>query len=345
MNSIKISDSIIKEVHSTGLSVSSVLEKNFAKELSEKREANPSLKSVSATKIALLDSGIDGSSLIEKLFTTDNNDLLFPAYITDLVDQTVKSSDIMKYLVSDETGIDSMVIKAPTLDLLSEENKKNLKRARVAEGAEIPVRKVNIGTKTVELYKKAIAMSQTYEALKYSRIDVASKMFKAVSGDIVGQNIDEIVATLESCNVKTLGTTATANTVTANELFEACMDYALKYGYAPTTAVASEEMFKSIANIMYNTQNEFGANSKLAIEVPQLNNMKIALVKANVSQKSGKNRVLLYNKDMSIQRFVANGSNIAEVQRNISNQTQLSTLSEISGYGSLIESVSEIVSA
>ena len=96
---------------------------------------------------------------------------------------------------------------------------------------------------------------------------------------------------------------------------------------------------------MYNTQNEFGANSKLAIEVPQLNNMKIALVKANVSQKSGKNRVLLYNKDMSIQRFVANGSNIAEVQRNISNQTQLSTLSEISGYGSLIESVSEIVSA
>ena len=342
---IIISNDIIKEVHRTGLSVSSVLEKTFAEELSKKRDSNPALKNVSATKIALLEAGIDGSSRIEKLFTTDDNDLLFPAYVTDLVDQTVRNSDIMNYLVSDETGIDSTVLKAPTLDLLSEENKKNLKKARVAEGAEIPVRKVTIGSKTVELYKKAIAMSQSYESLKYSRIDVASKMLRAVAGDIVGQNIDEVVSTLEGCNVKTLGTTATANTVTSVELFEACIDYAFKYGYAPTTIVAGDEMFKSIAQITYNTSFDFGANSKLMIEIPQLNNMKISLVKANVSQKSSKNRALVYNKDMSIQRFVANGSNISEVQKNISNQTQLSTLSEISGYGSLIESVGEIVSA
>lgn len=343
--SITISQNIIKEVHDTGLSVSSILEKNFAEEISKKRESNPALKDVSAVKLALLDAGIDGSSRIEKLFTTDDNDILFPAYITDLVDQTVKHSDIMKYIVADETGIDSLVLKAPTLDLLSDENKKNLKKARVAEGADIPVRKVTVGTKTVELYKKAIAMSQTYEALKYSRIDVASKMFKAIAQDIVGQNIDEAVATLEKCNIKTLGTTASANIVTADELFEACADYALKYGYAPTTIIADEALFKSIASIMYNTQYAFGANAKLAVEIPQLNNMKIALVKAEVSQKSSKNRALLFNKDMSIQRFVANGSNIAEVQKNIANQTQLSTLSEISGYGSLIESVGEIVSA
>lgn len=343
--SITISQNIIKEVHDTGLSVSSILEKNFAEEISKKRELNPALKGVSAVKLALLDAGIDGSSRIEKLFTTDDNDLLFPAYITDLVDQTVKHSDIMKYIVADETGIDSLVLKAPTLDLLSDENKKNLKKARVAEGADIPVRKVTVGTKTVELYKKAIAMSQTYEALKYSRIDVASKMFKAIAQDIVGQNIDEAVATLEKCNIKTLGTTESANIVTADELFEACADYALKYGYAPTTIIADEALFKSIASIMYNTQYAFGANAKLAVEIPQLNNMKIALVKAEVSQKSSKNRALLFNKDMSIQRFVANGSNIAEVQKNIANQTQLSTLSEISGYGSLIESVGEIVSA
>ncbi len=343
--SITISQNIIKEVHDTGLSVSSILEKNFAEEISKKRELNPALKGVSAVKLALLDAGIDGSSRLEKLFTTDDNDLLFPAYITDLVDQTVKHSDIMKYIVADETGIDSLVLKAPTLDLLSDENKKNLKKARVAEGADIPVRKVTVGTKTVELYKKAIAMSQTYEALKYSRIDVASKVFKAIAQDIVGQNIDEAVATLEKCNIKTLGTTASSNIVTADELFEACADYALKYGYAPTTIIADESLFKSIASIMYNTQYAFGANAKLAVEIPQLNNMKIALVKAEVSQKSSKNRALLFNKGMSIQRFVASGSNIAEVQKNIANQTQFSTLSEISGYGSLIESVGEIVSA
>ena len=99
-----------------------------------------------------------------------------------------------------------------------------------------------------------------------------------------------------------------------------------------------EVITKSIAKITYNNNNVFGANQKLALNIPQLNDMSLAVIKAPVSKNATKNRALIYNKDLSIQRYVANGSNISEVQKNITNQTEIATISEISGYGCLIES-------
>ena len=81
---------------------------------------------------------------------------------------------------------------APTLDLLSDENKSSTKLQRVAEGADIPMKTVQIGSKSIELFKKAVGIKQTYEAMRYIRIDVASRLFRAISNDVVGQNISAI---------------------------------------------------------------------------------------------------------------------------------------------------------
>lgn len=342
---IKITEQIIQEVQNTGESISKVLEKAYEGELADKRKANEYLKNMSATKIAMLDAGIDGSSRVDKLFTTSDNEFLFPAFLADIVDSTMSQSDVLKYMVSGETGIDNLVFKAPTLDLLSSANKDNIKKSRVSEGADIPEKSVTIGQKSVELWKKAVALRLSYESLRYQRIDIASRMLRAIANDIVGQNIDDITDTLETGTLTALKTTATANTVTADELFEACITYVMRFGYAPTTILADEDLYKSIAKITYNTNNEFGANSKLSIDVPQLGNMKLALIKAPVSKVSNKNVALIYNKDLSIQRFVANGSNLNEIQQNILNQTRLVTMSEISGYGKLVDSVGKITSA
>jgi len=347
MANIKITEEVIQEVHKTGENISQVLEKKYEGELADKRAKNDKFKGLSATKIALIDAGIDGNCRFEKLFTTptETDEFLFPAYLTDLVDTTIYNSDVMKYMVGSATGVDSTVLKTPTLDLLSDENKKNIKMQRVEEGADIPMRTLTVGSKAVELWKKATGLRQSYETMRYLRIDLASRLLKAVAGDVVGQNINAITNKLVSGSLTLLGTTTTANTVTADELYDACIEYALKFGYAPTTIAADKDMYKSIAKIVYNTNNKFGANQRMSINVPQLGNMEIAVVMATVPKDGTKNKALIYNKDMSIQRYVANGSNISEVQKNITSQTQVSTLSEISGYGCLIDSCSKIVSA
>lgn len=346
MADIKITEEVIQQVHKTGETVSEVLEKKYEGELADKRSKNEKFKGLSAVKIALIDKGIDGSSRLEKLFTTptETDEFLFPAFLTDLVDTTIYNSDVMKYMVGSATGVDSTVLKTPTLDLLSDDNKKNIKTQRVEEGADIPMRTLKVGSKAVELYKRAIGLKQTYEAMRYLRIDLASRVFRATANDVVGQNISAITNTLEKGTLKELGTTAATNTVTADELYDACVKYALTFGYAPTTIVADEDMYKSIMKIVYNTNNKFGVNQRMSINVPQVGNMELSLIKATVAKDSTKNKALIYNKDMSIQRYVANGSNISEAQKNIVNQTKESVISEISGYGSLIESCGKLIS-
>lgn len=342
---VLINANVFDAVEKSGDSFSNVLEKTYEGILADKRKANPKLAGLSATKIALLDAGIDGSSRIDKLFTTSTDELLYPAYITELIDSTVYDSDVTKYMVTNTSPIDGLVTKSPTLDLLSTANKAALKRTRVAEGADIPMGKISIGNKTTDLYKKAIGIEQTYESMRYTRIDIASIMLRAIAQDIVNQNIADIINTLEGGTVTTLVTTAEANTVTNAELFRAISDYVKTYGFAPTTIACADDMFNSIVGLTYNVNTVFGVNQKVVLEVPQLGNATIALIRGNVSQADGKNRCLLFNKDKSIVRYVANGSNVHDIQKQARNQTEFVTLSEISGYAAIVSSVGTIVSA
>lgn len=342
---IIITDEMVANVHGTGVSFNTQLEEKYEQEIKDYRSKNKSLEKASATKIALIDNGLSGDKVFNAFFATQTNEFLFPAYMLDLIDSTMAVSDIMPYLVGGETPIEGTVVKAPTLDLLSTANKPGTKMSRVAEGAEIPRKKVTIGSATTELYKKAIGIEQTYEAMRNMRIDLVGKMLRAVANDLVQQNVDEATKVLESGSPHALATTGTANVVTASELYDACIDYFLKYGYAPTTIIADTAMYKSIAKLTYSANTAFGANQRMAINIPQLNNMQVDLIKASVSQASNKNRALVYNRDMSIQRFVSRGSTIQEYDKNILTQTQFVTLSEISGYAKFIESVGVITSA
>ena len=137
------------------------------------------------------------------------------------------------------------------------------------------------------------------------------------------------------------------NTVTAAEFVEACVDYYFKYKLPPTTAIAPDGFFKSLAGLTYDRDKAFGASGRVSITIPQIGDMQIKLLHGDVPKtaRPRRSQILLFNKDYALNRYVANGSRIQETAKTILNQKELATVSEISGYGKFMQCVGTIVSA
>ncbi len=341
---IKLTREIVDKVNSTGMSVNAVLEQEFKNELAEMRK-DKRLENKSAVKLALIDNGVRGNNKFENLYSTSDDKFLFPAYMADLVETEMAINDIMSYLVTTETEIDAGVVEYPTLDPLSDENKKNLKKSRVAEGGEFPIRKIALGKGTQNLYKKGIQLEITYEAARRTKIDVMSKMLEMVVSDVVQQNVEEATRVLEAGTITALGTTATANTITNEEFLKAVIAYQKQFGYAPTTVIADGDMFESLFLMTYSKNDALGAGEQFSISFPNLMLEDIQVIRGTVSQVSSKNIALMYNKKYALTKYVERGSSLTEYGNNIENQKNNIVVSEVSGFAKVVNCVGKITSA
>lgn len=351
-NKIRVTDKIAEEVIKTGTCFDSVLAKTYASEIEDKIKNNPHLNGFSPVKLAMLEAGITGDSLIKDMFQSGSDEFLFPAFWESKLRESVLATDIMQYIVNGEIGVPSTVVKNGTLNLGATANAANVKMLRVSEGADLPLAKITTGTGAINLYKKGRAVEATYEALMTWRVDLMAKAITAIAADVAQQNLVDAIDVLLNGDGNTNpavvidSATATANAVTGAEFIAACIDYFLTYHIAPTTAIAPTAFYKSLAGITYDNTKSFGASSKIAINLPQIGNMSINVLYGDVPQTAtSKNQILLFNKDFSLNRYVMNGSKIQETQKSIINQKSLATVSEISGYGKFMQCVGTIVSA
>ena len=345
MPKIVITNELIRNSRDSGISINDALELQYEKELREMR-ADARLSKKSATKLALIDSGIRGNHIVDKMFTTDGNENLFAPYIEDIINTTIADDNIMNFLVSQTHIVPSDVIKAPFVDLLEEENKKNLKRARVAEGAEFARKVASITSKSVEFHKKGISLGQTYESARRTPVDMFSMLVKFFVNDIINQNVDEAAYTLASGNVKNFATTATENIITPDELYDTCTEYFMEHRYAPTTILVGKELFKSLSKAKYSTNETFGVNQKMSMNIPQVGNFSVDLIySANMPTASnGKNQALLYNKERTLRRYLEAGSSLQEYDKEITRQNNIVVISENSGFAKFFDSAVSIVS-
>ena len=104
--------------------------------------------------MAMIDAGITGNSFVKDMFTTGSDEFLFPAFWESKLRESLLATDIMQYIVNGEIGTTSTIMKNATLDLLSTANKPNVKKLRVAEGADLPLAKITTGSGAINLYKK-----------------------------------------------------------------------------------------------------------------------------------------------------------------------------------------------
>lgn len=269
--------------------------------------------------------------------TQDPDGMLLPTYIDSRLHEQTAKNDLLGYIVTSRVNTSSMFTESYYFDVEDGDNKANARKVRVAEGADIPLAKMGIGKKGLQLLKYARAVEQTYEAMRLVPIEMFNRTLDWIANDIAGfEAEDACKIALEGDGndnaALELGTTATADTITADELAAALVAFRRNTGYAPTTIVAGDTMFDSLMKLTYNTSNAFGIGGQYTITTPQIPMAEIKLINVDLPKKNNKNIVLILNSGESLIKHTLSGLSIREYDKNIRNQTRLGTISEITGF-------------
>lgn len=335
-----ITEDIASEAISSGRLINDVLYDKYQEEIEERRKANPTASNISPMKMVLADHGIKGSTKIKDIITTSGaGEWLLPTYIDQRLREKVLGDDLLNYIVSSTSNVDSQAVMTVSLDLTDGKNKKAVERARVAEGADIPVAELKLGQKSIVLTKKGKAVEATYEALSFMRLDMLAKTLDAIAASVSYFEFGEAINTLvkgdgnDNALTPTL-TTADTGVITQDEILDAIMNFKQATGaqIPVTTIVTGPKFAKQLFKMFYSTEAGRGV-AGLQFAMPQFANGTINVIyDERVPQIGGKDSIILLNRDFALNKYVANGSQIREMATNIRNQTRLGTISEISGF-------------
>lgn len=350
---IIITDKIAGEAISSGRLINDVLAEHYREEIAERVKANPSAKNVSPIKMALADFGFTGSTQIKDIITTSGaGEWLLPTYIDQRLREKVLGDDMLSYIVSNTTNVDSQAVMTMSLDLTEGKNAKAVEMARVAEGADIPIAKLALGQKSIVLTKKGKAVEATYEALSYMRLDMLAKTLDAIGASVAYYEFGDAIKTLVNGDGNGNALTASMTTgeqgvITQDEILDAIMNFKSATGaqIPVTTIVTGRKFATQLFKMFYSTEAGRGV-AGLQFTMPQFANGTINVIyDERVPQIGGKDSIILLNRDFALNKYVANGSNIREMATNIRNQTRLGTISQISGFSKYVnEAAMAIVS-
>lgn len=334
----------VMDIYLSGKSLNDSIREVYDNEIKDKISKDERLKNLSPFDLVMRDAGISKYSTMEKLLNTaytsggvDANEWLFPAFIETTIREAIYADDILSYLCNTTIGVDSNIVKSASLDLLSDENKKAVKKMRVSEGADLPTAKIRVGEKAITLWKHGRAIEMTYEAVRRMRVDLFSKQMGAIVRDIAFQNFDSAVDVLVNGdgnrNAATkIATLANLEALTGEALADAMIEYFFANHYVADTIIMNKEKYKKLFGMAFNSNLIPGVSQKFTFDFPQIGSQSVTVLCGDVPQIGSKDVILLSNRDMSLIRYEENGSNIQENQNFARNQTQLMTISENSGY-------------
>lgn len=338
----------VYEHYMSGMTLNDAILEEFKDEIQDRIQKDDTFKDFSPKDFVMFDAGITKYSKIDdivkattnSLYTSggmESNEWLFPAWVDSTLHEAVYESDIINYLVSTTIGVDSNIVKSAMLDLTSDKNRNAIKRARVAESADLPLAKIVMGEKAITLWKHGRAIETSYEATRRMTIPMWQRHMAAIVADLAHQNLeaatDVIVngdgnnnAAIEIADVASAG-------LTASGLIDALIDYWAKNHYSADTIVAGPDDFKKLVKMTFDVNQVPGASNRLSFNIPQIGTQNVTVLMANTAIKIGNNDIItLSNRANSLIRYTENGSNIQEAQAFIRNQTNLMTFSENSGY-------------
>lgn len=335
----------VMDAYMSGMSLNDAIRNEFEEQIKDRITEDDRMASLTPFDMVMRDAGISKYSTVKDLMDaaqytsggTDANEWLFPAFVESTIREAIYADDILSYLCNTTIGVDSNIVKSASLDLLSDENKKAVKKMRISEGADLPIAKIRIGEKAITLWKHGRAIELTYESARRMRIDLFSKHMSAITRDIAFQNFDSAIEVLVNGdgnkNAATkLATLANLEALTGEALADAMIDYFFTNHYVADTITMNKEKYKKLFGMTYNSNMIPGASQKLTFDFPQIGSQNVTVLCGEVPQIGSKDVILLSNRDMSLIRYEENGSNIQENQRFARNQTELMTVSENSGY-------------
>ncbi len=350
MGIFKVTGNIIADVQSSGKSVNDVMRKVYEGEIADAVKKNSKMENVSPIKMAMMELGIDNTSMVKNMTTADAGEYLLPAYIDTRLRETIGASNMIGYLVEGEVPVNSTVVKSGKLDMFSDENKNASKLARVAEGADLPLATIKMGEAAISLHKLGRAVEYTYETMMYMTVPLFTKIIDAIANDAQHQNVLRATNVLVNGDgnknaIESILKTATANKITEDEITKAIRMFGDKCQLPVTTIIAGGDMFDSLYNMKHSTNEALGG-LRVGFNTPQYPQMsQIDLIRSDVPNDGAKARIVMLNKQYALSRYVAVGSMIEEYAKNIRNQTNLQTISEISAYGKFMDSACAAVTS
>lgn len=337
---IVLTDEIMNDYLATSntKSLNEMMFKAYEGEIMDIKKSNPKLENASPIKLAMLEAGITGSSVIKDFTAQNVGTWLLPAFIDERLHEEIPTFSLMPYLCTNTTPANSLSVLATKLNLKDDEdNRDNIEMKRVQEGADFPIAELKLAESAIKLFKYGRAVQATYEAFEFMRVDMFSRTMDMIANDIAGKQSERAINVLVNGDgndnkIKTIST-ATAGTVTADDLLELAMQFQDDSGVSVTTLVTNRAFYKQIYKMMVPNDESRGVTNGFTFNTPQFNNVNVNLVwSSKVPKINNKDAVIALNKDVTLTKYIATGMNMREIQKNIRNQTQLGVVSEISGF-------------
>jgi len=287
--------------------------------------------------------GIVASTVEDAFYRTEDNDVLFPEVIASGVREAYVSDVMLSALIGQYTTIAGNAYKTVYAD--DQPTKQGLKR--VTEASELPKTKLVTRTQEVKIYKYGRAIEASYEVVRRMQIDLLALHVRRMAMQAAKDKVEEILTIIEDgdgnsnaapvIKLTDLDSAATSKTITAKAWLAFLMEFE---EFACNTIIASKDAF---LQIMLTDIGSFtaaqalkllsdGRTSGVAISAPQLPSGSLNLFwHDNLSQYE----ILGINNQYAIEQVFEAGSDVQEAARFITNQTQVLTISENSGYAKI----------
>lgn len=220
-----------------------------------------------------------------------------------------------------------------------------LRQYRVGESAELPVTKVAGAGRTIQLKKYGRALQASYEELRRMRIDKLAYFIQLMA---VQAEIDKVVAVIDvlvsgdgnsgtptNYNLTTLDTAATAGTLS----LKGWLAFKMKFGdaYTINTALMQDAVALQLALLNTGSANiplgnvQLGGLGTGATPINQFADT----VRYGWNSNAPSLKVVGFDNRRAVERVTEIGSEISEMDRFITSQTQILTMSEVEGYAIL----------
>lgn len=229
-----------------------------------------------------------------------------------------------------------------------------LRRFRVGESAEIPIATITGSEHTIRLKKYGRGLRASYEDLRRMRVD---KLAYYIQWMAVQSEIDKVAAALAvliagdgnsntaatETEIVTLDATATTDVLTLKAWLAFKMLFAQPY--VLTTALMKSDVALQLAMLNTGSANvplvaaNLGGLGTGATPINQTSDN----VRYGWTSDAPTGKIVGFDNRFALERVTEIGSEISEMERYITNQTQVMVMSEIEGYGILDANATKIL--
>ena len=228
-----------------------------------------------------------------------------------------------------------------------------LREFRVGESTDIPIAKLTDRENTIQLKKYGRGLQASYEQIRRMRVDKLALQigYMAVQSvvDKVAAAIDVIVngdgnanTTPTNYNLTTLDADATAGTLTT----KGWIAFKLKFAnpYMVTTGLMQEAIALQLALLTFSANESFvGYNAGGMVQGLTPINPVSNQTRYGWTSDAPANKIVGFDRRFALEQVTEIGGQVDEMERFITNQTQIMTMTEVEGYAVMDANASKIL--